>query len=70
MIVLEGAELEFHFPAVDAHAECSLSFQRTLRIPDDNQEYPLPCGFRWHPTTDSAAKWATRSGANWAGIPL
>lgn len=44
MITLEDSELTFRFPEVHTEAEFSLSFQRTLRIPDDNREYPLPPG--------------------------
>ena len=45
MIVLEDDRLNFRFPEVHAKAECSLGFQRTLRIPDDDRDYPLPPGF-------------------------
>ncbi|MBC6445258.1 MAG: hypothetical protein GDA50_07530 [Alphaproteobacteria bacterium GM202ARS2] len=34
----------FQFPKVHTQAVCRIDFQRTLRIPDDNQEYPLPPG--------------------------
>ena len=44
MITLEHDRLTFRFPDVHPDAECSISFQRTLRIPDDNREYPLPPG--------------------------
>ena len=44
MITLEHERLTFRFPEVHADAECSVSFQRTLRIPDDNREHPLPPG--------------------------
>lgn len=44
MITLERDRLTFRFPDVHADAECSISFQRTLRIPDDNREHPLPPG--------------------------
>lgn len=44
MIVLTENHLEFRFPEVHEDAECSISFQRTLRIPDDNRDYPLPPG--------------------------
>ena len=37
--------LKFSFPEVHQDAVCKVSLQRTLRIPDDNQEYPLPPGF-------------------------
>ena len=44
MITLEHDSLTFRFPDIHADARCSVSFQRTLRIPDDNREYPLPPG--------------------------
>ncbi len=44
MIELLDDTLEFHFPEVHEEASCSIDFQRTLRIPDDNREYPLPAG--------------------------
>ena len=44
MIELLYNELTFRFPKVHKRAECSIDFQRTLRIPDDNREYPLPPG--------------------------
>ena len=44
MIELRDHALEFRFPEVHPHARCQISFQRTLRIPNDNQPYPLPAG--------------------------
>lgn len=44
MIELMNNQLTFRFPEVHEKAVCSIDFQRTLRIPDDNQEYPLPPG--------------------------
>ena len=44
MIELSHDELVFRFPEVHADAECRITFQRTLRIPDDNRDYPLPPG--------------------------
>ena len=40
MIELRNDELVFRFPEVHADAELRVSFQRTLRIPDDNRSYP------------------------------
>ena len=45
MITLENDRLHFRFPDVHDQAHCSISFQRTLRIPDDGESYPLPPGF-------------------------
>ena len=44
MITLEQDRLVFRFPDVHADAVCAIDFQRTLRIPDDGQDYPLPPG--------------------------
>lgn len=44
MIELLNNQLTFRFPEVHRKAACSIDFQRTLRIPDDNREYPLPPG--------------------------
>jgi hypothetical protein len=44
MIELRQNELIVRAPGVHKLAECSIQFQRTLRIPDDNREYPLPAG--------------------------
>ena len=44
MIELKRDQLIFRFPEVHKDATCSISFQRTLRIPDDNREYSLPPG--------------------------
>ena len=44
MITLEHDRLNFRFPEMHPDAVCSVSFQRTLRIPDDNREHPLPPG--------------------------
>jgi hypothetical protein len=44
MIELQNNSLTFRFPEVHQEAICHIDFQRTLRIPDDNREYPLPPG--------------------------
>lgn len=44
MVIMQNNKLEFRFPEVHEKAICSIGFQRTLRIPDDNKEYPLPPG--------------------------
>ena len=44
MIALEYDRLVFRFPEVHEDAVCSIEFQRTLRIPDDGKDYPLPPG--------------------------
>ena len=49
MITLEGNRLLFRFPEVHDEAYCSMEFQRTLRIPDDDRDYPLPPGLGCFP---------------------
>ncbi|MBN1433941.1 hypothetical protein JW921_04220 [Candidatus Fermentibacterales bacterium] len=44
MIELAGDTLVFSFPEVFPGARLSISFQRTLRIPDDGKAHPLPAG--------------------------
>ena len=44
MITIVDDQLTFRFPDVHRFAECGIEFQRTLRIPDDGQTYPLPPG--------------------------
>ena len=44
MIELRDQALAFTFPEVHPQAGCTVDFQRTLRIPDDGQQYPLPSG--------------------------
>ena len=44
MITLEDDSLVFRFPDVHDDARCTIEFQRTLRIPDDSRDYPLPPG--------------------------
>lgn len=45
MLELQSNTLVFSFPDVHPDARMSIDFQRTLRIPDDGREYPLPPGF-------------------------
>ena len=49
MITLERSRLVFRFPDVHKHAVCGIEFQRTLRIPDDERDYPLPPGLGGFP---------------------
>ena len=49
MITLEWDYLAFRFPEVHQDAVCSIGFQRTLRIPDDGKDYPLPPGLGCFP---------------------
>ena len=49
MIELMNDELVFRFPEVHELAGLRVGFQRTLRIPDDNRDYPLPPGLGTFP---------------------
>lgn len=69
MITLEHDVLKFRFPEVHEEARCSIEFQRTLRIPDDDKTYPLPPGLGNFPLRhldDHAARvpeaWRRRGG--------
>jgi hypothetical protein len=44
MPALEHNRLVFHFPQIEKEASFSIDFQRTLRIPDSDETYPLPPG--------------------------
>ncbi|MCC5877608.1 MAG: hypothetical protein JJU11_15415 [Candidatus Sumerlaeia bacterium] len=44
MIELKKNELVFSFPEVHRHARLTIHFQRTLRLPDNGESYPLPPG--------------------------
>ena len=49
MIELTNNALVFTFPEVHPEAELTLRFLRTLRIPDDEETYPLPPGIGTFP---------------------
>jgi hypothetical protein len=49
MIELKWDDLHFSFPEVHESAGMSVYFQRTLRIPDDDKDYPLPPGLGQFP---------------------
>lgn len=44
MIEIKDESLVFSFPEVHPSAKLTIMFQRTLRIPDDDKDYPLPPG--------------------------
>ena len=49
MIELKNDSLVFTFPEVHPDAALTMQFQRTLRIPDDEEVYPLPPGLGTFP---------------------
>lgn len=64
MITLENDKLVFSFPDVHKDARLELGFQRTLRIPDDGRDYPLPPGLGNFPLRH-VDDFATRVPENW-----
>lgn len=44
MPTLENKKIVFRFPEIEEDARFSIDFQRTLRIPDSDNTYPLPPG--------------------------
>ena len=44
MIELTDDQLTIHCPDVHDEARVTIEFERTLRIPDDGRDYPLPAG--------------------------
>ena len=69
MIELKNDKLRFSFPDLHPDAHCTVSFQRTLRIPDDDKTWPLPPGLGRFPMVhvdDFAAtlpaEWIDRGG--------
>jgi hypothetical protein len=44
MIELRNDTLHFFFPDLHPDAHCTVSFRRTLRIPDDDKTWLLPPG--------------------------
>lgn len=68
MIELQNNRLLVSFPDVHPEANCSVEFQRTLRVPDDNQDYPLPAGLGSFPMLlvddhEVPASWKQHGGA-------
>jgi len=65
MVELKQNGLVFGFPEVHPDAVCRVRFQRTLRIPDDNREYPLPPGLGRFPM-EHVEDHASRLPPEWA----
>ena len=64
MIELKSDKLAVSFPELPQHPQLTIEFQRTLRIPDDGRDYPLPPGLGSFPLRhiDDHAR---RVPANW-----
>jgi hypothetical protein len=70
MIELQYDRLRFSFRDLHPDAKCEISFQRTLRVPDNDETWPLPPGLGRFPIVhvdDFAAalppKWKEHGGA-------
>jgi len=72
MIHVKTDQLEFSFPKVHAEARLRIEFQRTLRIPDDDRDYPLPAGLGRFPlkTVDEFASSAPPDWREHGGVML
>ena len=69
MLELNGNAMEFSFPEIHPGARFRTELMRTLRIPDDDKEYPLPPGLDYFPLRHVEdfkgkvpGKWAKRGG--------
>jgi len=69
MIELTRDTLIFSFLDLHPDAHCTISFQRTLRIPDDDKTWPLPPGLGRFPIVhvDDLPRIYQRAGTNTAG---
>ena len=72
MIELKNDSLVFTFQKVHPRAKLSLQFQRTLRIPDDGREYPLPPGLGSFPLkhVDDFARSLPAAWVDYGGVML
>ena len=72
MIELENNSLVFRFPEVHEDAVLRVEFERTLRIPDDGHDYPLPAGLGSFPLrhTDDFAENVPESWLQRGGVML
>jgi hypothetical protein len=64
MIELKSDKLAVSFPELPHHPQLTIDFQRTLRIPDDGRDYPLPPGLGSFPLRH-IDDYARRVPANW-----
>jgi hypothetical protein len=72
MIELENNSLIFSFSEVHSKARLTIDFQRTLRIPDDGKDYPLPPGLGRFPMkhVDDYAKTVSQTWLEHGGVML
>jgi hypothetical protein len=64
MIELKSDNLHVSFPELPLQPALTINFQRTLRIPDDGKEYPLPPGLSSFPLRH-IDDYAERAPAGW-----
>jgi len=64
MIELKRDQLVFSFPEIHPKAKLTISFQRTLRIPDDGRHYSLPPGLGDFPLRH-VDDYASRVASSW-----
>jgi len=64
MIELQSDKLAVSFPDLADHPQLTIDFERTLRIPDDGKDYPLPPGFGSFPLRH-IDDYASRVPADW-----
>jgi hypothetical protein len=65
MIEINDESLVFSFPEVHPSAKLTITFQRTLRIPDDDKDYPLPPALGSFPVRH-VDDYASRVPASWS----
>jgi hypothetical protein len=72
MVELIGDNLQFSFPEVHPDARLTVTFQRTLRIPDNAKTYPLPPGLGAFPMrhVDDFPKTTPREWLEHGGVML
>jgi hypothetical protein len=72
MIALEADRLVFSFSEIHPKARLSITFERTLRIPDDGSAYPLPPGLGEFPLrhVDDCAKTVPKEWIEHGGVML
>jgi len=72
MIELKRDDLVFTFPEIHKEAQLRITFQRTLRIPDDDKVYPLPPGLGNFPLrhVDDFAKTVPERWINHGGVMM
>ena len=72
MIELKRDDLIFTFPDIHKDAQLKITFQRTLRIPDDDKVYPLPPGLGSFPLrhVDDFAKTVPKQWIQHGGVMM